>query len=241
MTTVDLPLLPLGLGTDRSSERGVECPGDLPAASDPDLVARARAAKDELGERVFVLGPPLPARRGDRVRRRHRRLLQAGPRRGGTAGRGVHRLLRRALHGRVGRHPHLAASRRSCSPTWPPAARWPTWPGSPRSRTPGTRSPTPASPTSVVPITYMNSSADIKAFCGRHGGAVCTSSNAQAALEWAFAAEGARHQGAVPARPAPRPQHGRAGAGLLARGLRRLEPAAAGRRADARAAARRAG
>jgi quinolinate synthase len=38
----------------------------------------------------------------------------------------------------------------------------------------------------VVPITYMNSSADIKAFCGRNGGAVCTSSNAQTALEWAF-------------------------------------------------------
>src|SRR5918993_946431 len=56
MTTVDLPLLPLGRGTDPLSERGVECPGDLPAASDPDLVARARAAKDALGERVFVLG-----------------------------------------------------------------------------------------------------------------------------------------------------------------------------------------
>ena len=41
MTTVDLPLLPLGRGTDLGSERGVECPGDLPAASDPDLVARA--------------------------------------------------------------------------------------------------------------------------------------------------------------------------------------------------------
>src|SRR3546814_13843236 len=38
----------------------------------------------------------------------------------------------------------------------------------------------------VVPITYMNSSADIKALCGRNGGAVCTSSNADAALEWAF-------------------------------------------------------
>ena len=38
----------------------------------------------------------------------------------------------------------------------------------------------------VVPVTYMNSSADIKAFCGRHGGAVCTSSNADVALEWAF-------------------------------------------------------
>jgi quinolinate synthase len=38
----------------------------------------------------------------------------------------------------------------------------------------------------VVPITYMNSSADIKAFCGRHGGAVCTSSNAERSLTWAF-------------------------------------------------------
>jgi quinolinate synthase len=38
----------------------------------------------------------------------------------------------------------------------------------------------------VVPVTYMNSSADIKAFCGRNGGAVCTSSNADVALEWAF-------------------------------------------------------
>ncbi|KAB5607003.1 quinolinate synthase NadA [Bifidobacterium jacchi] len=39
----------------------------------------------------------------------------------------------------------------------------------------------------VVPVTYMNSSAALKAFCGRHGGIVCTSSNARAVLEWAFA------------------------------------------------------
>jgi quinolinate synthase len=38
----------------------------------------------------------------------------------------------------------------------------------------------------VVPITYMNSSAALKAFVGEHGGAVCTSSNARAILEWAF-------------------------------------------------------
>jgi quinolinate synthase len=38
----------------------------------------------------------------------------------------------------------------------------------------------------VVPITYMNSSAALKAFVGRNGGAVCTSSNARAVLEWAF-------------------------------------------------------
>lgn len=39
----------------------------------------------------------------------------------------------------------------------------------------------------VMPVTYINSAADLKAFCGRHGGLVCTSSNAKAALEWAFA------------------------------------------------------
>lgn len=38
----------------------------------------------------------------------------------------------------------------------------------------------------VIPLTYMNSTSEIKAFCGRHGGAVCTSSNAAAAFEWAF-------------------------------------------------------
>jgi quinolinate synthase len=42
----------------------------------------------------------------------------------------------------------------------------------------------------VVPITYMNSSAAIKAFVGEHGGAVCTSSNARAILEWALAKGG---------------------------------------------------
>ncbi len=38
----------------------------------------------------------------------------------------------------------------------------------------------------LVPITYMNSSADLKAFVGRHGGAVCTSTNARGVLEWAL-------------------------------------------------------
>ncbi|GAA2225062.1 quinolinate synthase NadA [Herbiconiux moechotypicola] len=38
----------------------------------------------------------------------------------------------------------------------------------------------------VIPVTYMNSSADLKGFCGRNGGIVCTSSNAATVLEWAF-------------------------------------------------------
>jgi len=39
----------------------------------------------------------------------------------------------------------------------------------------------------VTPVTYINSAADLKAFCGQHGGIVCTSSNARAVLEWSFA------------------------------------------------------
>jgi quinolinate synthase len=38
----------------------------------------------------------------------------------------------------------------------------------------------------VIPVTYMNSSAALKAFCGRNGGVVCTSSNAETVLRWAF-------------------------------------------------------
>jgi quinolinate synthase len=42
----------------------------------------------------------------------------------------------------------------------------------------------------MIPLTYMNSAAAIKGFCGRHGGLVCTSSNARGAFEWAFARAG---------------------------------------------------
>ncbi len=38
----------------------------------------------------------------------------------------------------------------------------------------------------ITPVTYINSAASLKAFCGRHGGIICTSSNAQAVLQWAF-------------------------------------------------------
>jgi quinolinate synthase len=41
-------------------------------------------------------------------------------------------------------------------------------------------------PGRVIPVTYMNSSVELKAFCGRHGGAVCTSSNAGRVFEWAL-------------------------------------------------------
>ena len=53
---IPLSLYVLGRESDPRSERGVECPGDLPPASDPSLVERARQAKAALGDRLFILG-----------------------------------------------------------------------------------------------------------------------------------------------------------------------------------------
>ena len=189
MTTVDLPLLPLGLGTDRSSERGVECPGDLPAASDPDLVARARAAKEKLGEKVFILGHHYQRDEviefadvtGDSFKLA--RDAAARPEAEYIVFCGVHFMAESAdiLTGPEQKVvlPDLAAG---CSMA--DMARLAqvedTWDAF-----------TDAGLADiVVPITYMNSSADIKAFCGEHDGAVCTSTNARAALEWAYEQKG---------------------------------------------------
>ena len=87
---------------------------------------------------------------------------------------------------------------------------------------------------SVIPVTYINSSAAIKAFVGEHGGIVCTSGNASAVLKWAWAA---RRAHPVPARPAPRPQH-RLQDGRAARPDGRVGSARARRRPHARAGPR---
>ncbi len=52
--------------------------------------------------------------------------------------------------------------------------------------TPSAQDPASQARQSVVPVTYINSAASIKAFCGEHGGVVCTSSNAAASLKWAW-------------------------------------------------------
>ena len=59
--------------------------------------------------------------------------------------------------------------------------------------------------TSIVPVTYINSAASIKAFCGERGGVVCTSSNAAATFRWAW---GTRRADSLPSRSTPRSQHG---------------------------------
>jgi quinolinate synthase len=189
MTTVDLPLLPLGRGTDLSAERGVECPGDLPPASDPTLVARAAAAKARLGDKVFVLGHHYQRDEviqfadvtGDSFKLA--RDAAARPEAEYIVFCGVHFMAESADILTAPEQkvvlPDLAAG---CSMA--DMARlaqvedaWDALVDA-------------GIADQVVPITYMNSSADIKAFCGKHGGAVCTSSNADVALEWAFAQKG---------------------------------------------------
>jgi quinolinate synthase len=186
MTTVDLPLLPLGRGRDLGSERGVECPGDLPSASDPDLVRRARAAKDALGSRVFVLGHHYQRDEviqfadvtGDSFKLA--REAAARPEAEFIVFCGVHFMAESAdiLTSPEQKVilPDLAAgcSMADMARLVQVEAAWDAMVAAGIAE-------------DVVPITYMNSSADIKAFCGRNGGAVCTSSNAEAALEWAFA------------------------------------------------------
>jgi len=185
MTTVDLPLLPLGRGTDLQSERGVECPGDLPAPSDPDLVARALAAKEALGDRVFVLGHHYQRDEviafadvtGDSFKLA--REAAARPDAEYIVFCGVHFMAESAdiLTSPAQKVvlPDLAAG---CSMA--DMARLA------QVETAWDAMVEAGIADSVVPVTYMNSSADIKAFCGRHGGVVCTSSNAEVALEWAY-------------------------------------------------------
>ena len=185
MTTVDLPLLPLGRGVDLGSERGVECPGDLPSPSDPDLVARAQAAKAALGSRVFVLGHHYQRDEviafadvtGDSFKLA--REAAARPEAEFIVFCGVHFMAESAdiltSDDQQVILPDLAAG---CSMADMARLRQveDAWSAMEEAGVAA----------DVVPVTYMNSSADIKAFCGRHGGAVCTSSNAQTALEWAF-------------------------------------------------------
>ena len=180
-----LALLLLGHGSDPDSERGVECPGDLPAPSDPDLVARAAAAKAALGDRVFILGHHYQRDEviefadvtGDSFKLAQQ--AAAHPEAEFIVFEGVHFMAESAdILTSADQQvilPDLAAG---CSMADMAEIRqvedcW-------------TALEDAGVADQTIPITYMNSSAAIKGFTGRHGGAVCTSSNAQRSLEWAF-------------------------------------------------------
>lgn len=179
-------LLLLGRGSDPATERGVECPGDLPAPSDPDLVARAAAAKAALGTKVFVLGHHYQRDEviqfadvtGDSFKLA--REAAARPDAEYIVFCGVHFMAESAdiLTTDAQRVilPDLAAgcSMADMAVLSQVERAWEVLTDL------GVAADT-------VPVTYMNSSADIKGFVGRNGGVVCTSSNAKRALDWAYA------------------------------------------------------
>ncbi len=180
-----LTLLPLGAGADPGSERGVECPGALPPASDPSLVARAAAAKDALGSSLFVLGHhyqrdeviQFADTTGDSFKLA--REAAARPDARYVVFCGVH-FMAESADILTGDHqqvvlPDLAAgcSMADMASYDQVEECWEVLEDA-------------GIADQVVPVTYMNSSAAIKAFVGRHGGTVCTSSNAKRALEWAL-------------------------------------------------------
>lgn len=180
-----LALLLLGREADPKSERGVECPGDLPSPSDPDLVARARAAKEKLGDKVFILGHHYQRDEviefadvtGDSFKLA--KDAAAKPEAEYIVFCGVHFMAESAdiltTDDQKVVLPDLAAG---CSMADMATAEQVAecWDVLTEAGIAGT----------TVPVSYMNSSADIKAFTGKHGGTICTSSNAKKALEWAF-------------------------------------------------------
>ncbi|MGA0876646.1 MAG: quinolinate synthase NadA [Candidatus Nanopelagicaceae bacterium] len=178
-------LLLLGKGSDLSSERGVSCTGELPPSSAPDLVERAEKARKDLGDRAMVLGHHYQRDEvirfaditGDSFK-----LAQAAAERREAEFIifcGVHFMAESAdiLTSSAQKVilPDLAAG---CSMADMAAANQvdEAWKSLEKlGATKGT-----------IPITYMNSSAAIKAFTGANGGAICTSSNAERAMRWAF-------------------------------------------------------
>jgi quinolinate synthase len=180
-----LALLLLGRGSDAGAERGVDCPGELPPASDPALVERAAAARAALGDRLFVLGHHYQRDEviqfadvtGDSFKLA--RDAAARPQAEYVVFCGVHFMAESAdILTRPDQAvvlPDLAAgcSMADMADHQQVVEAWDVL--------------TDAGIADVtVPITYMNSSAAIKAFTGAHGGAVCTSSNAERALRWAL-------------------------------------------------------
>lgn len=178
-------LLLLGLGSDLASERGVSCDGELPAASDPTLIERAKAARAALGARAMILGHHYQRDEviqfaditGDSFK-----LAQAAasnPAAEFVLFCGVHFMAESAdILTTADQKVILPDLSAGCSMADMATAAqvnecWRTL-----------EKLNVAAKT--IPITYMNSSAAIKAFTGKNGGAVCTSSNAQRAMSWAF-------------------------------------------------------
>jgi quinolinate synthase len=180
------PLLHLlGQLKDSESEKGVDCPGVLPPPAAPDLVKRALAAKEKLGDKLFILGHhyqrdeviQFADSTGDSFKLA--KDAAAKPEADYIVFCGVHFMAESAdILTSADQQvilPDLAAG---CSMADMAAidqveSCWSELEKIGIAKT-------------TIPVVYMNSTAAIKGFTGRNGGTVCTSSNAERAMNWAF-------------------------------------------------------
>ena len=169
-------------------------PQEYRQASKEELDLRIRAAKDALGDRLVILGHFYQRDEVSAIRRLHRRLLtnsrtptKTRPEAEAIVFCGVHfmaetaDMLSRPYQAVI--LPNLAAGcsmadmadLESVTDCWEELEQV------------FGAAPDASGRKPVIPVTYMNSSAALKGFCGQHGGIVCTSSNAAQVLEWALA------------------------------------------------------
>ena len=180
-TVLTLPILDPSPAPERS-ERGTICT-DLPPAFDPELVHRAAAARQALDDELVILGHhyqkaeviQFADARGDSYKLAQFAASAGAPY---VIFLGVHFMAESADILTADRQqvilPDLGAgcSMADMAEIGQVEECWAVL--------------SDVAPGAVTPVTYMNSSADIKALTGREGGTICTSSNAGAAMRWAF-------------------------------------------------------
>ena len=178
-------LLLLGRNSDPLSERGVSCDGELPAASDPDLVERAKKARATLGSSVMILGHHYQRDEviefaditGDSFK-----LAQAAasnPEAEHIIFCGVHFMAESA-------DILTSATQKVILPDLAAGCSMADMAGAQQVEAAWVHFKKVGIASKTIPVTYMNSTAAIKSFTGENGGTVCTSSNAERAMKWAF-------------------------------------------------------
>ena len=178
-------LLLLGRGQDLESERGVSCTGELPEASDPDLVSRAKIARAALGDRALVLGHHYQRDEviafsditGDSFK-----LAQAA-----AAQSQAEYIIFCGVHFMAESADILtSANQKVILPDLAAGCSMADMATANQVQECWSQLSSLGVADKTIPVTYMNSSAAIKSFTGEHGGTICTSSNAKKTMEWAL-------------------------------------------------------
>ena len=178
-------LLLLGRGQDLESERGVSCTGELPEASDPELVTRAKIARAALGDRALVLGHHYQRDEviafaditGDSFK-----LAQAA-----AAQSSAEYIIFCGVHFMAESADILtSANQKVILPDLAAGCSMADMATANQVQECWNQLSEIGIADKAIPVTYMNSSAAIKSFTGEHGGTICTSSNAKKTMEWAL-------------------------------------------------------